>query len=138
MRTGAMQCSLLLNQVDMHMPATDTTPYKKRFLIRRSKHWFSIATEHIACFVLEDRYVTLTTLDQKQHPISDSLERLEAVLCPQDFFRINRHTIVSYASIGQIAPWFNGRLRIEPVSDFSYDLVVSRSRVPGFKQWLDL
>ena len=120
------------------MPAIQSTTYKKRFLIKRSKHWFSVATEHIACFVLEDRYVTLSTLDQKHHPISDSLERLESVLSPDDFFRINRHTIISYAAIAQIAPWFNGRLRIEPIASFPYELVVSRGRVADFKQWLDL
>jgi len=123
------------------MPALATptvTVYKKRFLIRNAKHWYSVATEAIACFVLEDRYVTVITLDRKQHPIGHSLEHLESLLNPEVFFRINRHSIVSYAAIAKIEPWFNSRLRIEPVANFERELIVSRSRTAAFKEWLDL
>ena len=101
------------------MPATAPAAYKKRFLIRRGKHLYSIATEHIGCLVLEDRYVTMVTVEGKEYTLTESLERLESQLAPNDFFRINRHTIVSYSTIGHIEPWFNNRLRIHPVTEWA-------------------
>ena len=124
----------------MHEPqrtSLNPTTFKKRFLLKSGKHCYSIPTESIAYVVLEDRYPVIVTLDHHRYCTNYSLDELQGMLNPFYFFRINRHTLVSYACIAHITPWFNGRFRIDPVLECEHDLLVSRGRVASFKEWLD-
>ncbi len=73
----------------------------------------------------------------KRHIAEHSLDELEEILNPRQFFRISRKYIVQASAIAELEPYFNGRLSLKLTPQASGEVLVSRERVKDFKVWLE-
>jgi DNA-binding LytR/AlgR family response regulator len=111
--------------------------YKKRFLIRINSKLKLVDVDQISCFYSDEGQTHLVDRLGNDHAIDFTLERLEDLLDPEQFFRINRKVTISIDEIHSVEDYFNNRLKIRLNSTrFSMDMVVSRNRVRDFKNWL--
>ncbi|MDD2559093.1 MAG: LytTR family transcriptional regulator DNA-binding domain-containing protein [Bacteroidales bacterium] len=112
--------------------------YKNRFLIKVGEHFKSIPDNEIACFYILERATFLRTLADKDYAIDYSLDKLEKIINPDRFFRINRNSIININEINEILSYSSSRLRIKLNSDKAiFDLIVSKDKVSEFKKWID-
>ena len=114
-----------------------TKQYKKRFLIKSGLHIRTIPVEEILYFYSLDKatYAVLTT--GKTYLFDHTLEQLEKLLDPGQFFRINRKYIVSVPALADIITYSNSRLKLILRNCTDEDILVSREKMQGFKEWLD-
>lgn len=110
--------------------------YKRRFLVKTGNKLVSVDAGDIAFFYVEGRVVFLKTTTQKKYIVDYSLEELEDMLDPEAFFRINRSCIVARSSINQIEEYLGSRLALQTTPEYDKQPVVSREKVPTFKQWM--
>ena len=110
--------------------------YKSRFLVRIGNKLRSITTDEIAYFVTEYKIVNIVTTENKKYPVENSLEELETMLSPDEFFRTNRQTIISVKSVKSAEKEF-GRYYVYLKTTGKKEFTVSRERVKSFKEWLD-
>jgi len=110
--------------------------YKSRFMIKIGENIVSVKTENIAHFIFEDGIVLLATNANHQYPVDFTLDQLESMLDPSEFFRINRKVIISINSIQKTGTYFNSRLKITSAMLQDDSAIVSRERVNDFKEWL--
>lgn len=110
--------------------------YKSRFMIKIGENIVSVKTGDIAHFIFEDGIVLLSTSTNHQYPVDFTLEQLEAMLDPSEFFRINRKVIININSIQKTGTYFNSRLKITSSMLHDDSSIVSRERVNDFKEWL--
>jgi len=70
---------------------------------------------------------------------SKTVEQLIKELPPNDFFQISRSAIVRIQEVHEIHPFHNQRvlLKLKKGLEKDLQLIVSRSRVTEFKQWVD-
>lgn len=126
--------SLLSDQVKENF----TTRYKNRFLAKVGQRSFFIKAADVAYFMADNKIVYLVDNDGNRFIISYTMEKLEPLLDPHDFFRLNRKVIVHSNAIDQVKPYFNNRLKIVLKNvKTDEDLVISRERVTAFKSWAD-
>jgi DNA-binding LytR/AlgR family response regulator len=111
--------------------------YKERFLVKTGQYLTYVPVSEVAYFYSEDGIAFAQCHHGKKHIIEYTLDQLEDMLNPRDFFRINRQVIIRPEAIQKIATWFNSRLKLEINPANEVNLVVSRERVLDFKQWLD-
>ena len=111
--------------------------YKSRFLVKIGQTIDTISTDAIHHFTTEDSITFLITTKGNRYPIDYSLDQLETILEPKDFFRINRKIILKIQVIEKVTSYFNSRLSITTKFLEGEARVVSRDRVNDFKQWLD-
>ncbi len=111
--------------------------FKQRFLVKNGQQLSYVPVNEVAYFFSEDGIAFVQCHQGKKHIIEYTLDQLEGLLNPGNFFRINRQVIVSPEAIQKISPWFNSRLKLEIQPSGDVNLVVSRERVNDFKQWLD-
>lgn len=111
--------------------------YKTRFLVKKGQTIESILTGDIHHFETDESISFLTTNKGSRYPIDYTLDQLETLLGPKDFFRINRKVILHIQSIEKVNTYLNGRLSIATKFLDGDARVVSRDRVNGFKMWLD-
>jgi Response regulator of the LytR/AlgR family len=64
-----------------------------------------------------------------------SLDELSRQLDPSLFFRVNRQYIIAHKAIKDISIWFGGKLSVNLYVPTPEKIIVSRARVPGFKEW---
>lgn len=111
--------------------------YKTRFLVSISDKLFTIPVEEIAYFTSEDKVVLLVTQDQHRYLIDFSLDKLDTLLNPRHFFRLNRQYIARLSAINNIYNYFNGKLKVELQLSHNQEILVSREKATAFKEWLD-
>ncbi len=110
--------------------------FKERFLVKSGQRMYFRDTAEIDHFFADDKLCYLTDLEGKKFLIDFTLEQLEDMLNPESFFRINRSAIVQLKSIREIRQLNGNRLQVFTKSGSGDHLIVSRSRVPNFKTWL--
>ncbi len=111
--------------------------YKTRFLVKKGQTIDSIKTDEIHHFETEESLSFLITTKGNRYPIDYTLDQLEALLEPKEFFRINRKVILHIQSIEKLNTYFNSRLSIATKFLDGDARIVSRDRVNDFKMWLD-
>lgn len=111
--------------------------YKSRFLVKYGQRIKAIPVEQIAYFFSQDKLTYLMGFDGKKLPLDQTLEELEGVLDPKNYFRVNRKFIVHFDAVSDIHPYFKGRVKIEVQPESSEEIVISSEKTPIFKQWLD-
>ena len=111
--------------------------YKSRFVIKVGERIKSIPVSEIAYFYSYDKATFLHTADDHNFVIDYSVEQLESLTDPGNFFRINRKYLISLESIGDIISYSNSRLKIELKQCDDADVIVAREKVSKFKAWLD-
>jgi two-component system response regulator LytT len=111
--------------------------YQKRFIVHSGEKIISIPTTDIAYFFAQQRYVILFTKDNEQYIIDYTLDKLDQVLDPEVFFRINRQFIISFDVIKTMSPYAKGRIKIEIEPATKEEVIVSIDRASRFKDWLN-
>ena len=114
-----------------------TKKYKDKFVINVGEHIKVFTTEDIQCFYSMEKYTFLQNNSGRDYAINYSLDQLEDLLDPAQYFRINRKFIVSFSAISDIISYSNSRLKVKLNSNESNDLLVSREKVQDFKKWLE-
>jgi DNA-binding LytR/AlgR family response regulator len=126
------------NLLNSQVAENFSTKYKNRFLAKVGQRSFFIQANEVAFFCADNKIVYLIDLDGNRFVINFTLEKIEPLLNPQDFFRINRRIIVHVKAITQIKPYFNSRLKLTlKGSKADEEIIISRERVTQFKQWAE-
>lgn len=106
------------------------------FLIQVRDRIRPLKFEEAAYFYTSDERVTVHTFSGEVLAMDKTLETLSAMLPENDFFRANRQFIVSRSAIRDISVWFGSRLALNLILDTPERIIISKARVPRFKQWL--
>ena len=112
------------------------TTYKDRFLVKNGQHFAFVQSTDIAYLRSADGLTQAFCHNGKKHFVDHTLEELERLLDPKDFFRISRNMTLRVSAIQKIHPHLNGRLKLEIAPPAPEDVLVTRERASEFKAWL--
>lgn len=111
--------------------------YKTRFVVKVGEHLRTIEVGTIRYFFSEDKITYCATDDNRNHILDYSLEQLEDMVSPEEFYRINRKYLVQSSAIKDIISHTNSRLRLVMKGSTDNNIIVARERVQEFRNWLD-
>ncbi len=110
--------------------------YKERFTVKIGEHIKLISTPDILCFYSSEKATYIFTKEKRNYLLDFSLDKLENLINPKIFFRVNRKFIININAVKDIIAYSNSRLKIN-IQDFSAEeIIVSREKVNKFKEWL--
>lgn len=110
--------------------------YRKRFLTRYGNKLTAIETHDIAYFFVDGRVIFLRTYDNKKIALDYTIEELEQMLDPTEYFRINRSYLISLKCVQKMDDYFNQRLILELKPAANDQVIISREKVTSFKTWM--
>ena len=96
----------------------------------------SVKMKEVAMIMSESKITFVCTDEGRAYPIDQSLEGLGGELDPVQFHRVNRSQIVNIDFISDVIAFSNSRLKVVVEGSESKEIIVSRKRVKGFKDWL--
>ncbi len=111
--------------------------YKSRFLVSKGDSLIPIQTEQVAYFQAEDKAVMLINLQNQRFFISYTLDQLESLLDPVNFFRANRQYLISLKSVTRVHNYFNSKLKLELNPLSGEDVIISREKAQSLKNWMN-
>lgn len=110
--------------------------YRKRFLTKYANKQVAVETHEIAYFYVEDRVVLFRTYDNRKIVLDYTLEELEHMLDPEEFFRINRSFLIAIRSVQKIDDYYGQRLILQLKPPADEQVIISREKVSAFKTWM--
>jgi two-component system, LytTR family, response regulator LytT len=110
--------------------------YRKRFLVKHGQKLVSIEVDDIAYFYSDGRLNFFKTKDNKKFVVDYTMDELEDMLNPKDYFRISRSFYVAVNSIDKIDDYFGNRLILGLKPEVDKEALVSREKVTEFKKWM--
>jgi DNA-binding LytR/AlgR family response regulator len=110
--------------------------YRKRFLVKHAQKLVSINCDEIAYFYSDGRLNFFKTTDNRKFVVDYTMDELEEMLDPKEYFRISRSFYVSVASIEKIEDYFGNRLILNLNPPVDKEALVSREKVTDFKKWM--
>ena len=111
--------------------------YLRRMLIRFGNSIKLVDMNDAAYFYTKDKITFVVTRSTaKRYPADQPLDRLEAMLDPAVFFRINRQVIIHVQAIREMHPYSKSRVKIDLDPPTDIETVVSAERSAEFKRWL--
>ena len=132
--------SLLLTLAGAAQPAsaeaTAGKKYRTRFLVKHLQKYVTVEVADIAYFWSEGRVNFFKNRAGQKYLVEYTMEEIEAMLDPRDWFRVSRQFLVSVPSVAEIHPFFNNRLKLYLTPKEPEEVTVSRERVSDFKVWL--
>jgi len=114
-----------------------TKKFKERFVVKTGEYIHTINVAETAYFFSQDKATFLQSRDKNRYIIDYTLEQVEQLVDPNQFFRINRKYLVSLEAVKDIITYSNSRLRLILHQTNDMDVIVSREKVQDFKKWLD-
>ncbi|WP_109434008.1 LytTR family DNA-binding domain-containing protein [Aquimarina sp. AU119] len=111
--------------------------YKKRFLVKINQSLKVIEVKDVAYFYSDNKLTFIKHIDGSRIPIDFSLIKLEELLDPDNYFRINRKYIIHHKSIKEMfyASTSKIKLKLEPTPEDT-NIYVALERIGKFKKWL--
>ncbi len=110
--------------------------YKDRFVIKLGNKIKSILVDDIAYFYSKDKLSFICDKEGKNSPIDMSLDKLEVLLNPLNFFRVNRQIIANSTSIKDIQTSSKSRIILILEPPTVIEAIISSERSSVFKKWL--
>lgn len=111
--------------------------YRTRFLLTSPERLWTLLVNEVAFFVCRNRITIATTHSGDEHLIDLTLDKLTEQLDPDRFFRANRQTIVQIDAIKKIEPYFNHKVIVIVSPAAPEKIIVSKEKLPRFKEWLN-
>lgn len=113
-----------------------TVHYRERFLVKQGQKLVSVNTSDVAFFFARNALSFIITRANQKFVIDYTLDEVEQLVSPSQFFRANRQFIVSHDMITAVHSWFNGKLKLEVRLPMDDEIIVSREKAPVFKDWM--
>lgn len=111
--------------------------FKTRFLLNVGESLVIVRTSDVHYFVADGKIVTMILQSGRKYIADNTLDELETLLNPDEFFRISRKCILRADAVAGAEPYFNGRLTLRLNPPFVGETLVSRERVKEFRVWLE-
>lgn len=134
--SGRKEPAISLEQIRSLLQPVPKT-FKSRFLVKLGERILTVDVHEIAFFYSEDKFSLLQTNQGKKYIIDYTLDEIEDMVSPDQFFRLNRKYITSIAAIKDVFSYSNSRLKIHLHNSADNDILISREKVGTFKNWLD-
>jgi len=111
--------------------------YKSRFLVKVGTKLVPVLINDVAYFQSSEGSTEMILNSGKHFIVDQTLDELETILDPVQFFRINRQFLANIGSIESIHQYFKGKLKLylKPTAD--KEVIISREKARTFKNWID-
>ena len=111
--------------------------YKQTLLVNYREKIIPIKLQNVGFIYAANGLVYLELEDDKRFTIPYTLEQLEKMLDPHQFFRANRKFILNRDFIVNIEYYFNRKLFITCKIEPPEKIIISRVKAQTFLQWLE-
>jgi two-component system, LytTR family, response regulator len=127
-----------LNYSDRYYQKKNDLPahHQERFLVSVGQQLKLIKAEDVAYFYTENKIVYLVCFDSVKYVTEFTLEKLEQLLNPAMFFRINRQYIINLSAIVKMTHASKSRLQVFLRPNTDHSTITSFGRTDNFCRWM--
>jgi DNA-binding LytR/AlgR family response regulator len=111
--------------------------YKEKLIVQHRNASIPINLSDVTVFYLDQVIYVVTNDGQKYIAEQNTLDEIEDILNPTDFFRAGRRQIINQQAIESYKGDTSGKLFLKLRSTQMPEVEISREKAPVFKRWID-
>ena len=111
--------------------------FKQRLLVHYQDKIIPVKTMDIRFIYATGGSTVLYTDSENSYPIQYTIEQLEKLLDPDQFFRANRQFIINRDAVKNIEHYSNRKLHIQTEQQPPENIVVSKLKASAFLNWIE-
>ena len=111
--------------------------HKSTLLIHQRDRIIPLKLDEVFYACSENGIVTLYTKVGNRHAVNQTLDDLESIMNPAQFFRVNRQYIINRAAIAEAEQYFGRRLLLKLMLRTPSQILVSKAKVKPFLIWVE-
>lgn len=132
--TGARQTATDLQALMQALKREES--YKTHFLVPvKGDRFVPVSVDQISYFYIDGGAVKAVTRSAETYDFQQTLDELAELLNPRQFFRANRQYIVAHKAVTGASLWFGGRMVLQLTPPTTEKVLISKARVPAFREW---
>ncbi|WP_277122616.1 LytTR family DNA-binding domain-containing protein [Bacteroides ndongoniae] len=110
--------------------------YKTHFLVPvKGDRFVPVSVDQISYFYISDGVVKAVLQSSETFIFRQTLDELAELLNPRQFFRANRQYIIAHKAVVGVSLWFGGRMVLQLTPPTDEKVIISKARVPAFREW---
>lgn len=113
------------------------TGYKQSILVHVKDKIIPLKVAEFAFIYASNGITSVYLVDKQRFIVSYTIEQMETLLNPQQFFKASRQFIIQRNFIRNIEHYFNRRLIVETNYPTPAEVIVSRLKAQEFLRWID-
>jgi two-component system response regulator LytT len=110
---------------------------KQSFLVFKNQKYLTVPTKNIAFFYVKYESSTMMCFDGREYSVNHSLEQIQQLLAPEQFFRLNRQYLINFHAIKEVELYFARKLLVTLFVSTPDQLLVSKEKVSDFLHWME-
>lgn len=110
---------------------------KKSFLVFKHNKYSTVQTDNIAFIYIRNDSATIMTFQEQEYAITQSLDQVQDLLSPKQFFRLNRQYLVNFSAIKEVEHYFARKLFVKLVIPSPDKLLIGKEKTSVFLSWLE-
>lgn len=111
--------------------------YKERFTTKVGTSLKMFLTDDVEIFYSENKGTYAYTKEGKKYLLDYTIDKIEELINPKLFYRINRGQLVKISAITDIYVYSNSRLKVILNKYAEQECIISREKVKDFRDWLE-
>jgi two-component system, LytTR family, response regulator LytT len=112
-------------------------PYKQSILIHYREKIIPVKVDEVSFIYAANGIVILHTVNENEYAVTYTVEQLETMLNPKQFFKANRQFIINRSVVDNIEHYFNRRLIVKTTCETPIKIIVGRLKAQDFLHWLE-
>ncbi|MDF7817025.1 LytTR family DNA-binding domain-containing protein [Runella sp. MFBS21] len=118
-------------------PSHQNRVYKEKLIVQHRNASLPIMLSDIDVFYLDQVIYVVTHDGQKYVAEQNTLDEIEDILNPSEFFRAGRRQIINQRAIESYKGDTSGKLYVKLKNQHVPEVEISREKAPVFKRWID-
>lgn len=110
--------------------------YRQTILVYFREKIIPIRVNDIQFIYVSNGVVSIYTQDNNQYSVQYTIEQLESMLNPKQFFRANRQFVINKDFVKNIEHYFNRKLFVATQSETPEKIIVSKLKAQAFLKWM--
>lgn len=111
--------------------------YKEKLIVQHRNASIPINLADVSLFYLDQVIFVVTNDGQKYIAEQNTLDEIEDILNPNEFFRAGRRQIINQNAVESYKGDASGKLYVKLRSSHVSEVEISREKAPVFKRWID-
>lgn len=111
--------------------------HRSTFLVNQRGKYFPVLVDDIAFFYTEHEVVWLQKRSGEKYPVEYTLDELESLLSPVQFYRANRQFVIRFEAVKELEPYFNRKLLVRLLPAPPEPVIISKAKATDFMRWLE-
>lgn len=110
---------------------------KKNFLVFKNNKYTTVQTEQIAFFYIRNETPTIMTFQTQEYSLSQSLDQVQSLISPKQFYRLNRQYLINFNAIKEVEHYFARKLFVRLTIATPDKLLIGKEKTTAFLNWLE-